>query len=106
MGARAAVLGPTDGKGGRNEVDLIPTEVASLRDPQAMPESNQDHGRVPVPPAIALRGRNQAVYFRGGQVLPCPQIGVRSAQRVTVRFTVLGVTSLRGDRAIKIPLCH
>ena len=41
------------------EIDLRPLQVAKLGSPQPVPEREQDHGRVPVRPAIAPAAFNQ-----------------------------------------------
>jgi hypothetical protein len=48
MGARSALLDPTDVQGGRSGVDL-----------QAMPISPKDHGGVPVAVAVVLGSHDQ-----------------------------------------------
>ena len=52
MGGRRALLGPADVQDGVDEIDLIPTQVHKLGRPQAVAEGYQDHGGIPVTPAI------------------------------------------------------
>ena len=43
------------------EVDLLPFQVDELRSPQAVPETDQDGGRVPISPAVCLGQDRQQV---------------------------------------------
>ena len=58
------------------ELDLIPAEVNQLRHSQAVPVSHEDHGGIPVPPAVLPRCFLQAFDFRFCQVLAAPQLAV------------------------------
>ena len=61
------------------EVDLLPPQRDQLRDPQAVPVRQQDHGRVAGPVASPLRGGlAESVHLGRGEVLPAARGGVRS----------------------------
>jgi hypothetical protein len=67
------------------EIDLVPTQVADLGGPKAMPEGDQDHGGVALTVAVALGGIDQR---RGQNILglrlrrdaSCTGVTVRSQQ--------------------------
>jgi len=63
------------------EVDLIPAEVAQLSRAQPVPESHQDHGRIPVAVPVLLGGLDQGVDFAGCEVFSSTKLGVRSPCR-------------------------
>ncbi len=104
MGAWRALLDPADVQRGRAELHLIPAQVHQLGGPQAVPVGHQDHGGVPVAPAVSLGGFHQPLDLGLGQVLAGAQVGVGRRLGVTVRFTVAGVTSLRCDLAMGFAL--
>ena len=79
MGAWGALLDPADVQGGRSELHLIPAQVHQLGGPQAVPVGHQDHGGVPVAPAVALGGVHQPLDLGLGQVLAGAQVGVGRA---------------------------
>ena len=80
------------------EVDLIPAQVHQLRDPQAVAVGNQDHRSVPMAPAVLAGCLDQLPDLGLGQVFAGPQLGIgRRRLGLTVRFSMAGVTSLRGD---------
>ena len=81
MGGRRALLDPPDVQDGVGEIDLIPTQVDKLGRPQTMAEGNQDHGGIPVTPAIGLGGIDQPIDLGAGQVLPGPIDRVRFSSR-------------------------
>jgi len=56
---RRAVLCPGDRQRRGLEINLGPLQVANFGRPESMPEGNQDHGLVPVRPAIALAAFDQ-----------------------------------------------
>ena len=51
-------------------------EVDQLGSPQAVPVGDEDHGRVPVAPPVALGRFHEPVDLGLGEVLPAPQLGV------------------------------
>ena len=61
--ARCPALGPTEVQGAGLEFNVAPLKAAKLSGPQAMPEGNQDHRGIPLPPAIALGGLDQLFDF-------------------------------------------
>jgi hypothetical protein len=79
--ARRAVLDPADVEHGAVEVDLVPSEVADLGRPQAVPVSEEHHGRVSVAVPVSPRGLNQPLDLAGGEVLPGPEVGVLRPSR-------------------------
>ena len=83
------------------ELNLVPAQVAEFGRPKPMPEGQQDHGRVPVTVAVGLGGLDQGVDLAWRQVLPGTKFGVRASVGATVRFTSVGVTSLRCDFAME-----
>jgi hypothetical protein len=98
MRGRRAALGPADSHGGGVEVDLVPTEVDQLGDPEAMPVRDQDHGGVAVAIAIMAAFISFSIspsvkYSR----LRSSVLGLRRGG--TVRFTMVGAPSRRGDFA-------
>jgi len=70
MRARRALLDPADVQGGRSEVHLIPVEVDQLGSPQAVPVGDEDHGRVPVAPAVALGRLHEPLDLGLGEAFP------------------------------------
>jgi hypothetical protein len=58
-----AVLGPGNVQPTVNEIDLLPPEAAKLGSPQAMPEGEQDHGRVPMTVAVAVAWSRERSYL-------------------------------------------
>ena len=60
----------------RPEVDCVPTEVANLGSPEAMPVGEQDHGGVAVAVAVAFGRLDQRLDLSLGQVFPLPVIGI------------------------------
>ena len=63
------------------EIDLIPTQVYKLGRPQAVAEGDEDHGGIPVTPAIGPGGIDQLIDLGAGQVLPRPIGRVRLSPR-------------------------
>ena len=63
-----------------------------------MAEGDEDHGAVTMTPAVTLGGIDQPVDLGAGQMFPGPIDGVRfTSGALTVRFTMAGGTSFRGD---------
>ena len=91
-------------KRGRAEVHLVPAQVDQLGGPQPVAVGHEDHSGVPVSPAVLLaraisRSTSASVkYSRVRSLLLGGRFGV------TVRFTVLGVTSLRCRLAMRCAL--
>jgi len=54
-----------------------PGQLAQLGSPQTMPIGDQDHGRIAMTVAVALRGLDQLLDLGLGQVLPLPVVGIR-----------------------------
>ena len=81
MGAWGALLDPADVQGGRAEVHLIPAQVHQLGDAEAMPVAHQDHGGVPVAPAVAVGCCHQPLDLSFREVLAGAQDGVRHTPR-------------------------
>ena len=72
------------------EIDLGPLQVADLGRPQAVPEGQQDHGLIPVRPAIVSAALDQPLDLWLGQVLAGAHVGVPGAARGR-DFPYLGV---------------
>ena len=102
MGRRRALLDPADMQGRGVEVDLIRAKVGEFRHTQAVPEGHQDHGGVAMSPAVFPGGLDQPFDLGLGQVFPGPVVRIGSPGRVTVRFSMAGGTSLRGNSIIDI----
>ena len=64
---------------GRPEVDLVPAQIYQLGHSQAVPVSDEDHGRVPVAPAVARGRLDEPHDLDLGQMLPGPQLRVGPA---------------------------
>jgi hypothetical protein len=58
------------------QVDAIPFQVAHLDRPQAMPEGNQDHGRLPVPVTVLAGRLHEPLYLGFGEVLSIARFAV------------------------------
>ena len=71
MPRRPASLLAFDVHLGRIEVDIGPFQLDDLRRPEAMPEGNQDHSRIPMTVTIALSGLDQLYDTR-------PESGIRA----------------------------
>ena len=70
-----------------------------------MAEGDEDHGAIPMTPAIGLGGVDQPIDLDAGQVLPRPIDGVGCPGALTVRFTMAGGTSFRGDLVMVSNTC-
>jgi hypothetical protein len=77
MRRRRAILDPTNVQGCVIKVGLLPTKIDKLRGAEPVPESNQDHRRVPVALLIVLGGLDEALDLCRRQVLTGPQLPVR-----------------------------
>ena len=58
------------------EVDLIPAQRAKLGGPQAVPEGEQDHGRIAMTVPVAARGLDQALDFGLDQIFAATVGGI------------------------------
>jgi hypothetical protein len=72
MDAVRAALEPAHDDGALGEVDVIPAQIASLRDPQTVAVDDQSDQKISVTVPIALEGGQQLVHFGLGQMLPDP----------------------------------
>src|SRR5262245_11042359 len=81
MGARSAVLRSSDRQCPGVEIDLGPLQIHEFARSEAMPEGHQDHGLVPVRPAIALTALDEPLDLAFGQVLAGAHIGVLGPAR-------------------------
>ena len=79
MRARRPVLDPPHVQHRAIEVDLVPAPIADFSCPEAVAESDQDHGRVPMTIPFGPGGLDQGVDLAGRQVLAGAKLGVRSA---------------------------
>ena len=70
MGGRRALLGPAYVQDGVGEIDLIPTQVYKLGRPQTVAEGDEDHGAIPMTPAIGLGGIDQPIDLSAGSDVP------------------------------------
>src|SRR6476659_9964658 len=64
-----------------DEVDLLPAQGTQLRRSQAVPEGQQDHGRIPMSVPVPARRLHQPFDLFLGQVLPGSVVLVREATR-------------------------
>src|SRR5262249_44922688 len=76
MSARGAVLDAGDGQRCGFKVHLLPLQVTDLGCAQTMPEGEQDHGLVPMRPAVALAASDQPFDLAFRQVLAGPNVGI------------------------------
>src|SRR5262245_48755757 len=81
MGARSAVLDPTDRKRRGRKIDLGPLQITQLGSPQPVAECQQDHGLIPVRPAIAPASVDQPLDLAFGEVFACSDSGVLGPAR-------------------------
>ena len=72
MDAISTALEPADDDGALPQVDVIPAQIASLRDPPTMAIDNQPDQPIPVTVPVAPEGGQQLLYLGLGQVLPDP----------------------------------
>ena len=59
-----------------DEIDLIPAQSTPLGCPEAMPECQQNHGRIPMPVTVITGRLHHAFNLALGQVLAGPIMGV------------------------------
>ena len=64
-----AALGPTHMHRPGLELNRRPLQVAELRHSKAVPEADQDHGRIAMAVAVALSCLDQAIDLKLGEVL-------------------------------------
>ena len=79
MVAGGALLRPAAVQGGVPEVDLVPTKVRQLTDPQGV--TARIMVTVAVAPAVLAGRLDQLLDFGLGQILAGPQLGVRASSR-------------------------
>ena len=72
MRRRSAILDPTNIKDCLIKVGLLPTKIDKLGRAESVPESDQDHRRVPVALPIGLGRLDEALDLRRRQVLAGP----------------------------------
>src|SRR6476619_2856447 len=68
-------------------LDVAPLKFTQLRGPQAVPEGGQDHGGIPLAPAIARDGRDQLLNLALSLDAPaagCPHWAVWTAKLIRV----------------------
>ena len=68
MRAGCTLLGPADVQRGRPKVDLIPSKVHQLGNPQAMSVGHEDHRSIPVAVAVARGGLHEPLDLGLGQI--------------------------------------
>jgi hypothetical protein len=66
VNAISAALEPADDDGALRQVDVIPAQIASLRDPQAVAVDDQSDQPIPVTVPFALEGRSVTVMEKIG----------------------------------------
>src|SRR6516164_7921115 len=71
MCRRRSVFDAADGKSSGFEVHLRPLQVAKLRRSEPVPEGEQDHGRIPMRPSIALASLDELLDLALGEVFSC-----------------------------------
>jgi hypothetical protein len=81
MHARIAIFDSMNMHVASLKIDIGPTQCTSLRGPQAVPENNQEQGRVPLAVAIAGSRLDQPLDFGLGQILARAQPGIRACGR-------------------------
>ena len=79
------------------KVDLVPAQVYQLTHPQAVAIGQQDHGRVPMAVTVTLGCIHQPGDLGISQVFSGLQLGLGRRVGLTVRISVLGVTSFKCD---------
>jgi hypothetical protein len=67
MHARRAPLAAADVQSTGRELNLVPLKIAQLAGPQAMPKSDQDHGRVAMTIAARFAGCGHQGFDLGGR---------------------------------------
>jgi len=85
-----SILDPANVQDRAREVDLLPPEIDHLPSAQPVPEGEEDHERVPLAPAIALRGLDQLLDFRQGKVFSRSKSAELGRRSGTVRTSVVG----------------
>jgi hypothetical protein len=83
--ARRAVLDPADVEQRAVEVDQVPTQIADLGGPEAVPVGEQDHGRVTMAVPVASGGLEQGLDLAGG----APGSGARRSSAASEELFVL-----------------
>jgi hypothetical protein len=91
MRARLAILCPTDVQGRLIEIGCFPSKADQFRRAQAMPKGNEQHRRVAVSPAAALRRLHQLLDLAGGQVLPAANLAIAPTPRRIARIINLPI---------------
>ena len=81
MRRRRAILDPTSVQDCLTKVCLLPTKIDKLGRAEPVPESDQDHRRVPVALPIVLGRLDEALDLCRRQVLTGPQLSVRWTDR-------------------------
>src|ERR1700704_525411 len=76
MDAVHAILRAGDVQSTMDEIDLIPSKGTEFSGAQPMPVGDEDHGGVPVPPAVVPRGLDQALDLLLREVFADPIGGV------------------------------
>src|SRR6476659_4166656 len=84
--ARSAVLGTADMDGRGIEIDLLPSKVDKLADPQGMPEGHEDQQPIADRVATVAGNSQQAVDLAFGQVLALPVIGIFASTPANCRL--------------------
>src|SRR6516165_9533890 len=81
MGAWGAVLRTGDRQRRSLEINLGPLQITQLAGPEAVAEGNEDHGLVPMGPAVAFAPLDQPLDLGLGEVLAGADIGVLGSAR-------------------------
>src|SRR6476619_8269633 len=76
MNARRAVLGAADMDGRGHEINLLPTHVDELADPQCMPEGQKDQQPVADRVTAVAGSGQQAIDLGFRQILALPVFGI------------------------------
>ena len=95
--AVSAALEPANDDGPLRQVDVIPTEIASLRHAQTVAIDDQSDQPIPVIMPVVLEGGQQLVHFCFGQVLANPIDVVRQSAtgRITISLTLAQLHDFR-----------
>jgi hypothetical protein len=78
MGRRRPVLDPANMQAGMGKVDLVPTKIHQLTDPEPMTVGDQDHGGIAMPPAVRSGRLEQLLDLTLGQVFAGTDLGIRT----------------------------
>src|SRR6266513_6276466 len=94
MNAVDAILRPGHMQPAVREVHLLPSQGAKLRRTQPVPESQQNHGRVPVPIAVVTGCLHEPLDFLLREVFTAAVMRVGAATSANCSLLGVGATLL------------